>query len=213
MDHLKTTAPVPPGGGPAIRGSLGGGRPAGLFGRSGWTAPRKRGVAGSAPTWPRALAEKQFQSGLDGLGAGEEAAVQAAGALLSYLYETQKTDLGHISPLYLLHHGAVHGAGSHRPADPGADRDDAGQGEKGSLLWVLDKTRTAMGGRLIRGEPDGPLLSPRPDLPAAAGGGRFSGEQHHPPGAVRRPAGGDGSGAAHWPGGLWLRRGPGPVSS
>ena len=49
------------------------------------------------PDVARALAEKQFQSGLDGLGAGEEAAVQAAGALLSYLYETQKTDLGHIS--------------------------------------------------------------------------------------------------------------------
>ena len=35
------------------------------------------------PDVARALAEKQFQSGLDGLGAGEEAAVQAAGALLS----------------------------------------------------------------------------------------------------------------------------------
>ena len=31
----------------------------------------------------RALAEKQFQSGLDGLGAGEEAAVQAAAAFVS----------------------------------------------------------------------------------------------------------------------------------
>ncbi|MEA4934551.1 MAG: DNA mismatch repair protein MutS, partial [Lawsonibacter sp.] len=32
--------------------------------------------------------------------------------------------------------------------------------KKGSLLWVLDKTKTAMGGRLIRGWMDRPLLSP-----------------------------------------------------
>ena len=35
------------------------------------------------PDVARALAEKQFQSGLDGLGAGEEAAVQAAAAFVS----------------------------------------------------------------------------------------------------------------------------------
>ena len=35
-----------------------------------------------------------------------------------------------------------------------------GKEKKGSLLWVLDKTRTAMGGRLIRGWLERPLLSP-----------------------------------------------------
>ena len=35
-----------------------------------------------------------------------------------------------------------------------------GKEKKGSLLWVLDKTRTAMGRRLIRGWMERPLLSP-----------------------------------------------------
>ena len=47
----------------------------------------------------RPLAEKQFKTGLTGESAQDEAAVQAAGGLLAYLYETQKTDLSHISHL------------------------------------------------------------------------------------------------------------------
>ena len=35
-----------------------------------------------------------------------------------------------------------------------------GKEKKGSLLWVLDKTKTAMGGRLLRGWMERPLLSP-----------------------------------------------------
>ena len=112
------------------------------------------------PDVARALAEKQFQSGLDGLGAGEEAAVQAAGALLSYLYETQKTDLGHIS------HFTYYTTGQFMELDLTARQTleltatMRGKEKKGSLLWVLDKTRTAMGGRLIRGWLERPLLSP-----------------------------------------------------
>lgn len=33
--------------------------------------------------------------------------------------------------------------------------------KRGSLLWVLDKTKTAMGGRLLRAWMERPLLSPR----------------------------------------------------
>ena len=32
--------------------------------------------------------------------------------------------------------------------------------KRGSLLWVLDKTKTAMGGRLLRAWVERPLLSP-----------------------------------------------------
>ena len=112
------------------------------------------------PDVARALAEKQFQSGLDGLGAGEEAAVQAAGALLSYLYETQKTDLSHIA------HFTYYTTGQFMELDLTARQTleltatMRGKEKKGSLLWVLDKTRTAMGGRLIRGWLERPLLSP-----------------------------------------------------
>ena len=47
----------------------------------------------------RTAAEKQFSAGLDALPAGDDAALQAVGGLLSYLYETQKTDLSHLSTL------------------------------------------------------------------------------------------------------------------
>ena len=112
------------------------------------------------PDAARALAEKQFRSGLDGLGAGEEAAVQAAGALLSYLYETQKTDLSHIA------HFTYYTTGQFMELDLTARQTleltatMRGKEKKGSLLWVLDKTRTAMGGRLIRAWMERPLLSP-----------------------------------------------------
>ena len=43
------------------------------------------------------LVQKQFRAGLDSIPEGDRAAVQAAGGLLTYLYETQKTDLGHIA--------------------------------------------------------------------------------------------------------------------
>ena len=45
-----------------------------------------------------------------------------------------------------------------------------GKEKQGSLLWVLDKTRTAMGPRLIRGWMEQPLLSPPPSAAARRGG-------------------------------------------
>lgn len=45
-------------------------------------------------------------------------------------------------------------------------------GEKrGSLLWVLDKTKTPMGGRMLRSWVERPLLSPGGDPAAARRGG------------------------------------------
>ena len=88
------------------------------------------------------------------------AAMLALGALLDYLHDTQKTDLNHVDRLDYYRQGTVHGAGSDGPAESGADGNSAGQGEKrGSLLWVLDKTKTAMGARLLRSWLERPLLS------------------------------------------------------
>ena len=108
----------------------------------------------------RPLAEKQFQSGLPTVPPQDEAAVQAAGGLLAYLYETQKTDLSHISTL------TYYTAGQFMELDLTARQTleltatMRGKEKKGSLLWVLDKTKTAMGGRLMRGWLERPLLSP-----------------------------------------------------
>lgn len=87
----------------------------------------------------------------DELGLGEApAAVCAAGALLAYLHETQKCDLGHIRRLELL------GDDHYMELDYTTRRnleltENLRSGEKrGSLLWVLDKTKTAMGARNLR---------------------------------------------------------------
>ena len=97
----------------------------------------------------------------DELGLGEApAAVCAAGALLAYLHETQKCDLGHIRRLELL------GDDHYMELDYTTRRnleltENLRSGEKrGSLLWVLDKTKTPMGGRLLRTWVERPLLSP-----------------------------------------------------
>ncbi len=87
----------------------------------------------------------------DALGIGESpAAVCAVGALLSYLSDTQKTDLSHLGSL------RVNTGGRHMELDIQTLRNlelvaSARTGEKkGSLLWVLDKTKTPMGRRLLR---------------------------------------------------------------
>ena len=108
----------------------------------------------------RPLAEKQFKTGLQDIPAQDEAAIQAAGGLLAYLYETQKTDLSHISTL------TYYTAGQFMELDLTARQTleltatMRGKEKRGSLLWVLDKTKTAMGGRLLRGWMERPLLSP-----------------------------------------------------
>ena len=123
----------------------------------------------------RPQVEGQFRAGLDSLPEGDRAAVQATGGLLSYLYETQKTDLSHIAVF------TYYTAGQFMELDLTARQTleltetMRGKEKKGSLLWVLDKTRTAMGHRLIRGWLERPS-SPRSDRPAAAGGERPGGD-------------------------------------
>ena len=91
---------------------------------------------------------------------GEEAAVCAAGALLAYIEETQKFDLSHISALEVV------GASRYMELDYTTLRNleltqSLRTGEKkGSLLWVLDQTKTPMGGRMLRAWVERPLLNP-----------------------------------------------------
>ena len=108
----------------------------------------------------RALVEKQFRTGLEDLPADDLAALRTAGGLLQYLYETQKTDLSHIANFN------YYTSGQYMELDLTARQTLEltatlrSKEKKGSLLWVLDKTKTAMGGRLIRGWMERPLLSP-----------------------------------------------------
>ena len=92
----------------------------------------------------------------------DDAAIRAAGALLSYIIDTQKTDVSHLRTL------RRNIGGEHMELDMNTMRSlelvaSLRTGEKkGSLLWTLDKTKTPMGRRLIRSWVLRPLLSTTP---------------------------------------------------
>ena len=112
------------------------------------------------PDSARSLVEEQFTSGLDQLPEGDDHALQAVGGLLSYLYETQKTDLSHITTLTWFTSGQFMELDLTARRNLELTETLRSKEKKGSLLWVLDKTRTAMGHRLIRTWMERPLLSP-----------------------------------------------------
>jgi DNA mismatch repair protein MutS len=80
----------------------------------------------------------------------DDPAVFAAAAILSYLEETQKTSLAHLRPL------RRHVVEDHLSIDPASwrsleiDRTIRSGSTEGSLLSAIDRTRTSMGGRLLR---------------------------------------------------------------
>ncbi|MBQ6539431.1 MAG: DNA mismatch repair protein MutS [Oscillospiraceae bacterium] len=90
----------------------------------------------------------------------EPSAVLAVGGLLSYIIDTQKADIAHINTLDYSR------LGKYMELDYQTVRNmelvaSLRTGEKkGSLLWVLDKTGTAMGSRMIRSWITRPLLNP-----------------------------------------------------
>ena len=96
---------------------------------------------------------------LEGLGLKDyESGTIAAGGLLKYLYETQKTSLEHISALH------PYSTGKYMLIDSSTRRNLElvetlrEKQKRGSLLWVLDKTKTAMGARLLRSYVEQPLI-------------------------------------------------------
>jgi len=94
-----------------------------------------------------------------GLDASLLPAAHAAGALMRYLSETQKNAMTHITSLRILAENQT------MPLDAATRRNlELTEGlnsrtVRGSLLWLLDKTATAMGGRLLRRWVEQPLLS------------------------------------------------------
>ena len=118
------------------------------------------GEARFRPDAARPLVEKQFRTGLNTLPVGDTGAVQATGGLLTYLYETQKTDLSHIANFTYYTSGQFMELDLTARQTLELTATLRSKDKKGSLLWVLDKTKTAMGGRLIRGWMERPLLSP-----------------------------------------------------
>ena len=84
--------------------------------------------------------------------------VNAAGALFTYMEETQKTELSHILSVdfYKADEFMSIDAASRRNLELTETIRD--RSRKGTLLWVLDKTKTSMGGRLIKKWIEQPLI-------------------------------------------------------
>ncbi len=92
------------------------------------------------------------------LPAGVPAAAMALGALLRYLYDTQKTDLSYIRELDCYTEGRFMELDLTTRRNLELVETLRSKEKKGSLLWVLDKTKTAMGGRMLRSWIERPLL-------------------------------------------------------
>ena len=84
--------------------------------------------------------------------------IPAINALLTYLTETQKTNLDHINTI------KIYSITKYMALDINARRNleltekMRDKSKKGTLLWVLDKTSTSMGGRLLRRWINDPLI-------------------------------------------------------
>lgn len=78
------------------------------------------------------------------------AASLALGALLSYLHETQKTDLSYIKDLEYYEQGRFMELDLSARRNLELTETIRAKEKRGSLLWVLDKTKTAMGARNLR---------------------------------------------------------------
>lgn len=96
---------------------------------------------------------------MEALGIGDyPVGVVSAGALLQYFFDTQKTSLAQLTKL------TPYSTGKYMIIDTSTRRNLElvetlrEKMKRGSLLWVLDKTKTAMGARLLRNYIEQPLI-------------------------------------------------------
>jgi len=85
--------------------------------------------------------------------------INASGALLQYLDMTQKVNLSHIQNFnsYNIEEYMILDAATRRNLELTETMRE--KSKRGSLLWVLDKTMTSMGGRLLRKWIEQPLVN------------------------------------------------------
>ena len=82
----------------------------------------------------------------------------AAGSLLKYLYETQKNSLAHMTSIHPYVTGKFMIIDSSTRRNLELVETLREKSKRGSLLWVLDKTKTAMGARTLRSYIEQPLI-------------------------------------------------------
>lgn len=107
----------------------------------------------------RSLKDHFQVKALEGLGLKDYSlGIIAAGAIMQYLTETQKISLAHITSIvpYITNHFMLLDSATRRNLELVETLRE--KQKRGSLLWVLDKTKTAMGARLLRTYVEQPLI-------------------------------------------------------
>ncbi len=93
--------------------------------------------------------DKQFPNQRKGLPTGAMSALRATGALLYFLHQTQKTNLSHMKELHFYSGEEFMQLDPVVRSNLELTKTIRSKEKKGSLLSVLDKTKTPMGGRLL----------------------------------------------------------------
>ena len=106
------------------------------------------------------IIEKHFDKSLEELGiAAYSLAVCALGCMLQYLFDTQKNGLENITELKIHSEEKYLALNAAARANLELTETQRRRETRGSLLWVLDKTKTAMGKRLLRSWIEQPLVN------------------------------------------------------
>ena len=106
----------------------------------------------------RDLVRSVFADEIDRLSNPEH--VMAVGAMLAYIKETQKSDITFAREINIYSKGQYLELDYNTRRNLELTESMRNKEKKGSLLWVLDKTKTAMGARLLRSWLLKPLLNP-----------------------------------------------------
>ena len=107
----------------------------------------------------KTLLEHYHIHSLEGLGLKDyPAAVIAAGSAMRYIYDTQKHSCDNITDLEIYRSGEFMIIDSNTRRNLELTETMRNKERKGTLLWVLDKTGTAMGARLLRNYIEQPLV-------------------------------------------------------
>ncbi len=106
----------------------------------------------------RARVIAQFGEDFASKSLNETGIASSVGAILEYIIKTQKTDISYISSVN------VYGEGQYLEMDLNTRRNlelcesMRSKEKRGTLYWVLDKTKTSMGARMLRSYIEHPLL-------------------------------------------------------
>ena len=103
--------------------------------------------------------KSQFEETLREDDTCDRAMVCAVGAMLDYVRDTQKKDIGYINKLNVYSDGQYLEMDVNTRRNLELTESMRSKEKKGTLLWVLDKTRSSLGARLLRKWVEHPLIT------------------------------------------------------